>query len=72
MGTYSVRKSSQESVSTQPHYEFISSLYMQMRVIPKMKFWKFKVLNKGPFMSTDRQMEGPGTDFGTKLIYPFF
>ena len=32
------------------------------------KFGKFKVPNKGPFVSTD----GRQTDFGRKLIYPFF
>ena len=36
------------------------------------KFRIFKVPNKGPFVSTGRQTDNRPSDFGTKLMYPFF
>ena len=52
LGTYSVRKRSQKKckyptnpsnfLRNNPHFEFISSLYMQMRFIPYMIFKNYK------------------------------
>ena len=55
LGTYSVRKSSQESVSTQQ----IPVNFYRINLI--LKFRKFKVPNKGPFMSTDGRTDDAKT-----------
>ena len=50
LGTYSVRKSSQESVITQQ----IQAIFLQNK--PHFELiWKSKEPNKGPFVSTDGQ-----------------
>ena len=50
LGTYSVRKSSQESVSTQQ----IPVKFLQNKPHFEYKIQKFEVPNKGPFLSYGR------------------
>ena len=59
LGTYNVRKSSQESISAQQISEFFYGINLILSLLASFicKFQKFKVPNKGPFMSTDGQAQ---------------
>ena len=80
LGTYNVRKSSQESISTQQipvnfyGINLILSLLAPFIHYSVNDFWKFKVPNKGPFVSTDgltvQKLYAPKADFaGIKTCF---